>query len=512
MPTSAGDRRSPPPHASEGSLTRRGFVGTAAVGAAAVALPAAAQAKPSRRRARRADVVVVGAGLAGLAAAATIAEAGHSPIVLEATGRVGGRVRSTYVDGCGHIEHGGETLHDLDAQPAMTSFARKVGIEPVKAERSGAEVYYRHGLRLTYDRGGPSGRIPLDPAALVDALPALKQLDDMAGQVPADQPWTAAKAFEWDSQPFEVWKQANTRTDDGRFLIDLITQSLLSIMPRDVSLLFVLATISRTKLAPGGGRTRWQEAFETLGAYRFPDGVENVCVKHAEELGVGSRVLLSTPARVVEQTKRRVTVLTDRLRLTAKHAIVATPPSVQLFVRYGPMLTLQRMQLLQRFPLGSVIKCHALYDRPFWRAEGLSGDAFSDGAPVRFCMDASPIGNAPHGVLAAYITGSEARAWSERDPNDRRQAVLEDLVDLFGDSAVQPTCYHEVVWAAEPWVRGGYAGFTPPGALLDYGPAVRDPIGRIHWSGTETALDWAGTMEGAVASGVASAKEVLNVL
>jgi monoamine oxidase len=170
-----------------------------------------------------------------------------------------------------------------------------------------------------------------------------------------------------------------------------------------------------------------------------------------------------------------------------------------------------RAQLTQRFPQGTVIKCEAVYDKPFWRDRGLTGQAVSLTGPVKVTFDNSPPDGSP-GVMLGFIEGQDARKASQLRPADRRKAVLDNFVTYFGQQAANPRQYIEMNWSAEPWTRGCYVGFTAPGVLLDYGPAIRAPVGRIHWAGAETSDYWNGYMDGAVRSGERSAHEVLAAL
>jgi monoamine oxidase len=178
---------------------------------------------------------------------------------------------------------------------------------------------------------------------------------------------------------------------------------------------------------------------------------------------------------------------------------------------YEPALPVHRAQLTQRMPQGSAIECEAVYDRPFWRDDGLTGQATSDDTPVRITYDNSPPSGRP-GVLLGFIEGEAARRWGSRPLHQRRAAVLRNCATYLGARARHPRRYIEMSWGAERWTRGCYVGFIPPGVLLDYGPAIRDRIGRIHWAGAETATIWNGYMDGAVRAGERAAQEVLAAL
>jgi monoamine oxidase len=487
-----------------GALTRRRLI----VGAAAAALPAgaAARAKPrNRRRARRADVVVVGAGLAGLAAAREVVRAGRSAIVVEARRRVGGRTLNQPIGGGKVVEIGGQWVGPT--QDALLGLARELGVGTYKTYNDGNNVYYRNGLLLPYKSGGPAGPVPPDPTGAADAEQALARIDQMAGEVPRDAPWTAPNAEDWDSQTVETWKQANLTTDGGRFLIDVGVEAVFAAEPRDLSLLFLLFYVASAgnETTPGS----FERLLNTPGGAqesRFVGGSQLVSLRMAKALA--GRVALGHPVRRITQTRSGVTVDCDGLTVHGKRAIVAMAPSLAGRIDYHPKLPPLRDQLTQRVPNGSVIKCEAVYDRPFWRDAGLTGQAVSDASPVRVTFDNTPPDGSP-GVLLGFIEGEAARFWGAVPAARRRAAVLENLAIYFGKRALSPTAYYEKNWSEEVWTRGCYTGYMAPGTLLDFGTALREPVGRLHWAGTETSPIWAGYMDGAVRSGRRAAAEVL---
>jgi monoamine oxidase len=238
---------------------------------------------------------------------------------------------------------------------------------------------------------------------------------------------------------------------------------------------------------------------------RFVGGSQRVSIELARQLG--RRVLLGHPVRRITQATGGVTVVCDKLTATAKHVIVTGPPAVTALIDYEPALPAQRAQLLQRFPQGNAIKCVAIYDQPFWREQGLAGQVTSDAEPVRVTFDNSPPDGSP-GIMLGFIEGHFARVWSRRSAAERRDGVLRNFATYFGPAALKPVDYVEMDWSSEPWTRGCYVGFTPPGVLLDYGEAIRAPVGRIHWAGAETATYWNGYMDGALRSGTRAAKEI----
>jgi monoamine oxidase len=162
-------------------------------------------------------------------------------------------------------------------------------------------------------------------------------------------------------------------------------------------------------------------------------------------------------------------------------------------------------------PLGVLTKCVAVYDTPFWREDGLTGEALSDVGPGTITFDVSPESGSP-GMLLAFVGGDDARKLAPLPPEERRRAVLEGLAALFGDRARTPVDYVERAWADERWSGGGPTSNFGPGGWTTYGPALRERVGRVHWAGTETATVWSGYMEGALQSGERAAGEVLEAV
>jgi monoamine oxidase len=500
---------------SPGGLTRRRLIGTAAATAAVTALPArAAAATKTKRQAASAaaasvDVVIVGAGLAGLSAARDLVAAGKSVTVLEARDRVGGRVHNLDLGGGVITEGGAEFIGPT--QDRIAALAKDVGVDTYPTYNTGDNVYFRNGMALRYSSSGPLGAVPPDPTGAVEAEKAILQLDQMAKDVPLDAPWTAAKAKEWDGQTFETWKLANTVTDGGRFLLDVAITSIFSCEPRDVSLLFVLfylaaagnestpGTIERLVNTGGGAQEQ-----------RFVGGSQLVPIKLAERLG--DRIQLNQPVRrLVTNDDGTITATTDSGTVTASRVIVAIPPPLAARIDYSPQLPALRDQLTQRMPMGTVMKVHAVYPEPFWRAAGLTGQVVADTPPAQVTFDNTPPEGKP-GILMAFVEAEAARERLVPNQDKLQSEVLKNFTDYFGPQAANPTSFHISDWQEEPWTRGCPVCFTAPGVLLDYGTAIRAPAGRIHWAGTETSTFWNGYMDGAVRSGERAAKEVLAAL
>jgi len=483
-----------------GGISRRGLLGGVAATAGVVALPGAS-ASAARVRRRSADVVVVGAGLAGLTAADVLRRRGRSVIVLEADDRVGGRVLDRPVAGREIVETGAEFIGPT--QNRIAALARRMGVETFKTYLEGSNVYHRNGTRLTYPKEVP---LPPDPGD-AEAVTIIAQLDQMASEVPRDRPWTAPRAQEWDGKTFETWLEENTVTPFARFLGTLAARAIFSGEPRDLSLLFVLFYISAAGDEQNpGSLVRLISTEGGAQESRFVGGAQQVPIRIAERLG--SRVVLGAPVTRIAQSRRGLVVEADGVVVSAQRVIVAVPPALAARIEYSPALPANRDQLMQRYPMGSVIKVNVVYPRPFWRDAGLTGSALGDLDPIQVTFDNTPPDGSP-GVLMGFIEADAARRLDNASSAQRRAEVIENMAAYFGEEARNPIGYVEKLWDRDVWHRGCPVGLPSTGALVGFGEALRAPVGRIHWAGTETSPIWNGYLDGAVRSGERAAAEVL---
>jgi monoamine oxidase len=494
-------------------ITRRGALGGAAAGAAAFALPGrgtdAEAAAATTRPTVCVDVVIVGAGLAGLTAARQLRNQGKKVVVLEADNRVGGRLLNVNLpNGGGVVEGGAEFIGPTQDHIAQLAKDMKVGT--YKTYNAGNNVYYKDGLRTEYPASGPLGVIPPDLGG-PEAISAVVKLDQMASEVNLSEPWKSPSAVDWDGQTVETWKQNNTVTPNAKFLIDVGFRSIFSAEPRDLSLLFGLAYIA------GAGNESNPGTLERListdgGAQeqRFYGGTQLIPKRMARALGK-KRVILNSPVRRIVQRASQVRVESDKMIAIGQRVIVAIPPTLAGRIDWKPVMPAKRDQLTQRMPMGSVMKVQCVYPKPFWRDAGLTGFALSDLEPAQATFDNTPPSGSP-GVLMAFVEASASRQRNPIPTAALRAQVVENFVKFFGDQAANPTAFLETRWDNMAWHHGCPVGFTAPGVLLDYGEAIRTPVGRIHWAGTETSTYWNGYMDGAVRSGERAAAEVLPKL
>jgi len=488
----------------EADLTRRSFIGAAAGGAAAVVLATGCGDSESSVAPQQCgpinpsvDVLIIGAGLAGLAAARELESSGASVQILEARDRVGGRILNTELSTGDPIEKGGQWVGPT--QTEILALADAVGVDTFPTYNTGNNLSLRNG---SIDPYPADGLPPVAPGDLAEAFAAIGEVEAWAASIGTEAPWEGELARDLDRQTVDEWMRNRLSTDGARYLFTLVVKSVFGVEPRDLSLLFFTFYVGA-----GGGILSLTSVTGGAQESRFVQGSQEIAIRVASELQ--SSIGFNSPVHRIQDCDGGVAVWTDTERFTAGRAIVTLPPALAGRVLYEPALPAQRDQLTQRMPMGSIIKVNVEYADAFWRGDNLSGQFVADEGAVRFGFDNSPeSGNA--GVLNAFFAGDEARTWGLRTEAERSEAVLAQLARFFGSRALDPVQYLESDWPAEQWTRGAYEGFTAPGVLVNYGASLRAPLGRIHWAGSETAEQWTGYMDGAVRSGLRAAGEILG--
>ncbi|WP_322768561.1 flavin monoamine oxidase family protein [Frankia sp. Cr1] len=441
------------------------------------------------------DVIVVGGGYSGLSAAWALNGQGHSVTVLEARDRVGGRAWTQQIPGGGWVDNGGQWIGP--GQTRILTLAEEMGVTTFPTFQDGRHILVYDGVRTVYAaESSGSLEIPVPTEDLADFMNAVAVIDALSREVPSEAPWEASRATEWDTQTVATWMEQNLKTAGAKFALHSVIVGYFSVEPCDLSFLHLLFYVA----AAGG-----VEDLEASSlVWRFLGGAQEIPVRLAERLG--GKIRYESPVRTIDQTGDTAIVETDHGHYEGRYVIVAASPALAARIRYDPPMPASRDQYTQRMPLGSVIKCHAVYPYAFWRDDNLNGQVVSED-DINSIFDNSPPDGVP-GILVGFIEGEVARRWLDRSEEDVRQKMLDCFVVHFGERARTPQHFYYANWGREPWSRGCYCGVPTPGTWTNYRDALRRPVGRIHWAGTETSTKWAQYMEGAVRSGQRAAAEV----
>ncbi|MFK0251702.1 flavin monoamine oxidase family protein [Amycolatopsis azurea] len=447
-------------------------------------------ARNPRSKAVSADVVIVGAGFAGLSAAERLVSMGQSVLVLEGRDRVGGRSLSGEVAGV-RVDLGATWVSRRHT--AIRDLASRAGCTTTGQFDQGRNVLWAAGRRRTYQ-----GTVPtVSPLALVDMARVQLALNKLVASIDVDAAWNSPEAGRLDAISFGEWLDRKNALPATRTLMTIVSKVQWGCSPGDVSLLHAVRYIRAA-----GGVDHMLDVEGGQQQERYAETTQEIAKRVAEQLG--DRVVLGTPVRRISQDDNGVTVRTDSEEITAKYAIVTVATAHRAGIDFDPALPEQAEGLAKTWRMGVLSKAFVAYEKPFWRADGLSGEALTDTGAVFITFDVSPDANGP-GILMTFC---DPRVFDGFDLEQRRSRVVQQLVQLYGTRASTPIDYLDHCWGEEPFAPGGPNPAVAPYATTSYGPALAEPHGRVHWAGTETAGEWAGSMNGAVLTGQRTAERV----
>lgn len=457
------------------------------------------------------DVVVVGAGLAGLTAALCLKRSGLTVRVLEAADRAGGRLcrtRLTWPGGGAWVDLGGQWVGPT--QNRFLALLHRYGLGRFPSPHAGATVLHFGQQRSTFSgffQGFPEGQPPAVPQAdWDDAMGALERFNTLVASLPGDRhPHATAAATELDRLSFQDWIDANTHTPFARWYFAYFCRAVGFLGPAEPDQVSLLHVLWGQRTAPQAEHPEQDLIHGGAGALLEP---------LLADLGRGA-LHLQEPVQAIVQGQEEgawpVRVETPSAVHPCRAVIAALPPVQASRIAFSPALPPDRQALHRGMAMGRCAKVLIAYSSPWWRQEGLSGIAIGDLPTLELCADSSdPTGEA--GVLATFVACRRHRAWAALEAPARRQAVLDDLVAWFGPRAASPLAYQEQDWTREAYVGGAYAAWMPPGLWSEAGDALRRPHGRVFWAGTETATRWAGFFDGAIRSGEEAAELVAERL
>jgi monoamine oxidase len=444
------------------------------------------------------DVVIIGAGYAGLTAAQELLEAGKTVKILEARERVGGRVYTKTLENGQYIDLGGQWIGPT--QDRIYALAKRYGVETFKTFDEGKSTLWLNQKLKHYKGLIP----PLPILGLLSLDFAIKKMNKMAQKINLQEPWNSPSAEVLDGQTLQTWMNKQMSSTSAKAMFRIASDVIFAAPPSEISLLHALFY------------TKSGRDLDTLmniknGAQeeRILGGAMTIANKIAASFDPQT-IVYNSIVKAVTQDETKVVVHTENSDYEADRVIFAIPPTLIHKVDFYPQLPSNRVQLLQRIPMGSVWKCYAIYDRPFWREQGLNGLAATPDELITVTFDNSPK-DASKGILMGFAVANQAKKMSELSDKEREELVIKTFGKFFGEKALKPELYIDQSWASEEASGGCYAGFMPPGVWTSLGHHLRQPCGRIHWAGTETSDVWNGYIDGAVRSGERVAKEVIEI-
>lgn len=443
------------------------------------------------------DVIVIGAGYAGLTAARNLKRAGKNILLLEARDRVGGRIYTKWLDENTYVDLGGQWIGVT--QDKMYALCKEYQVPTFATfDKGKSSMFFLNQLKQY------KGIIPPLPLfALLNLNKGIQRITRLSKKINLQQPWLSPNAQMWDQMSAEEWIQQTMKNEKARSMFQLAFEAIFATHPKNISMLHTLFY------------TKSGKDFETLmnikkGAQqdRIMGGAQSVCDKMAAEL---KDILHLNKAVVsISQNEEGVEVSGADFLHTAKKIVLAVPPAVAGKIQYQQPLPEKRVQLMQQQFMGNVVKCYAVYKTPFWRVNKLNGLCVMPGQYVSVSFDNSPR-DGSKGILMGFALADKAIELMQFDEAKRKELVLDCFSKFLGDAALQCETYVDHYFTDEAWSLGCYAGIMPPNAIINCGAALREPCGNIHWAGTETSDIWNGYMEGAVRSGERVSEELIYV-
>ncbi|MGW4532588.1 flavin monoamine oxidase family protein [Nocardia sp. NPDC004340] len=442
------------------------------------------------------DVVIVGAGPSGLTAAAELRKAGLTVAALEARDRVGGRTWTGDIDGA-TIEIGGQWLSPHHT--AALALVQELGLETFSRYRDGESVYLAaDGTRQQFV-GDVFPAAP-ETAAEIDRL--IKLLDELAAEVGAEAPWTHPQAAELDSVPFSIWLERQSDNEYARETVSFYVAGAMLTKPAHT-----FSTLQALHMAAAQGSYTSLATDTFMLDKRVIGGMQQVSQRLAATLG--EDLHLGAPVRRIQWSEAGVTAFADGdLEVRASRLVLAVPPNLYAGISFDPPLPRRRHQMYQHMSFGFVVKVHAVYETPFWRAKGLSGTGFSDTDMVSEVYDNTNHGM-DNGAMVGFIAHEQADAYFAMGPAERKRAALDCLVRYLGPEAAEPVVFYESDWGSEEWTRGAYGVSFDLGGMTRYGHDHRDPIGPMHFACSDLAGHGFQHVDGAVRMGKAAAAAIV---
>ncbi|XP_067133451.1 amine oxidase [flavin-containing] B-like isoform X2 [Centruroides vittatus] len=448
------------------------------------------------------EVIIIGAGISGLSAAKWLNDSGVNVIVLEARDRVGGRTFTKRDPSVGYVDLGGSYVGP--SQNHLFRLSKELGIENYIIEENEKLLFYSKGKRYPYLAASPVSF--WNPLVQMDVNNFLRTIDKMGEEIPVNEPWKAPRAEEWDTMTYHDFCEKICYTRQGKAIANTLVELFMVSSSYESSLLWILWY---TKLCQGtmkmmnvsnGGQER-----------KFVGGSQQISERIAARLG--DAVKMNSPVVSIIQKNEEVIVKTlNGNTYTANFVILAIPPILQMKIHYDPSLPAVRNQMIQRCPMGSVMKCILYYRTQFWRQKGYCGSTLvdtDDDNPIAATFDdTKPDGSYP--ALIGFVGADKVRNLTPLSKEERKNIFAKCLYNVFGLSEfLEPIHYEEYNWMEEQYSGGCYTAMFPPGFLTRYG---KDPVGKMHFAGTETGTTWTGYMEGAIQAGERAAREVLHAM
>lgn len=451
-------------------MHRREFLAALLATAAAAAIPgplSAAESEP--------DVVVIGAGMSGLSAARTLADAGAKVLVLEARDRIGGRVWTSKAWPDMPVDMGASWIHGLRGNP-VAELVAKHGIATRETDVDSLTVHMTSGKAMS--------------EAQVEALG--ERFDALMARVAALQERHGGKDMTLRQAILMHQGNAWSTPERKRELEYCIHAVIESEYAADASELSFLHYDDERSF--GGG--------EVI----FPGGYGQV----PAVLSRGLTIRTGQPVKTIRRLEEGVEVVTGDSKVRAGCAVVTLPVGVlhSGTVRFDPALPEELSRALKGYGMGLLDKCYLRFPSAFWgdRTEWIDYISETRGEWSEWLNFQVLVGKP---VLMCFHSGSAARALGKRDQKTVVDAAMRTLRRMYGADIPSPTAVQRTAWAEDPFARGSYS-FPKPGWTEANRKALSTPVDDLLFFAGEATSNYPGTVHGAYLSGERAAKQILK--
>jgi monoamine oxidase len=430
------------------------------------------------------EVIVVGAGLAGLSAAHQLALAGKKTLVLEADDRVGGKVYTARLQGV-TVEHGAQWITPRYTQSIY--LINSLGLQIDRSNTSGQHLYAHNGHQNYFDGLFPEKGLgaKLSVRRLLKRL-GYKVIDD------PERPWLAHSAPDLDEQRFSQYLRQTAYSSSYFQMLNTIFECRY---------LNGISQVSALEAITNWHACQMQEKWQIVG------GMDQLTRKLALEIDVQLR----QPVTAIVRDRAFVRVYTPDKHYRCRRVIVALPPSQASAIRYEPSPGISKTSLWGKAEAGRVIKSTLVFDQPYWRRQNWSGQAFlSDDYALHYLVDAG-YQQEMKGILTTYTIGQRCRKLENLSDADRLELLIQQvstILRLPRDIKVLVSSIYD--WKTPPHGSGAYHVF-PPKTLTTYGHIMDQPEGPVYWAAAELDRPFRSTIEGAIRSGRRAAERILGI-